>query len=691
MGKIVILDENTSNKIAAGEVVERPASVIKELVENSIDAKATAVNIEIRNGGISFIKVTDNGIGIDDDDVELAFERHATSKIRSAEELESIFTMGFRGEALASIASVARVELVTRPQGKDIGSYIKVEAGRVVDFKQVGSPLGTTFTVRDLFYNTPARYKFLKRDTQEASYVSDVLERMAISRPDISISLKINNNSTLYTPGNNDLLSVIYSIYGKDVASSIVPISYKDEKLSIDGFVGKPELSRGNRREQSVFVNGRYIKSKLITSAIDGAYKTSLMKGRYAFSVINISINPMLVDVNVHPTKMEVRFSDEQLIYRAVYHAIQDSLFSRHVVPTINIATKSGDGFTIKAEKKNYSQQHFDYKNPTTPDDAKSIKEFVEILAEGKEKLKDVISEEKIGTVTARMYPISEYQNKEEVQEISLKQGAKVENIDHEYLPDSKGVEEKHNENGYFEVNKGTVRIQGSETLDSASSVSSESVEDTMSIETDADKKTPKQPILGLKDALIIGQAFNTYIILQKGEELYLVDQHAAHERIIYETIKDKYKSDTSLTQMLAVPQVIEITGSEYRIAIENINFFEKLGFIIEGFGNNSLIVRSVPTVLTNSNFIQSFKDILDYASTNNNSDFSLIADEAIYQIACKAAIKANKRLDEKETRELLLRMEGLENPYTCPHGRPTVLRLTKYEVEKMFKRAGAS
>lgn len=678
MGKIVILDENTANKIAAGEVVERPASVIKELVENSIDAKSTAINIEIRNGGISYIKVSDNGSGIDDDDVELAFERHATSKIRSAEELESIFTMGFRGEALASIASVARVELMTRPQNKDNGSYIKVEGGRVVDFKQVGSPLGTTFTVRDLFYNTPARYKFLKRDTQEAAYVSDVLERIAISRPDISISLKVNNNSVLYTPGNNDLLSVIYSIYGKAVAQSIVPISYGDDKVTVNGFVGKPELSRGTRREQSVFVNGRYIKSKLITSAIDQAYKTSLMKGRYAFSIINININPMLVDVNVHPTKMEVRFSDEQLIFRAVYNAIQDALFSRNVVPTVNIAAKSQDGFTIKTEKPNYTQQHIEIKKPVSNEDAINIKEFTNILVEGREKLKEMTAAKENNNVyTSTNTAINE--NTAEPQKnanefISSKEMTKEEIK--EEAPNLTPTADVKAE----PVNEVNTEVHTEIKSDMKTDISSEENSD----------KVNKEANLGLKDALIIGQAFNTYIILQKGDEIFWVDQHAAHERVIYESIKDKYKSSSSPTQMLAAPQVVEITASEFRLAIENIKFFEKLGFIFEGFGNNSLIVRSVPAVLTDTNFIQSFKDILDSVVTSNNSDISLIADEAIYQIACKAAIKANKKLNEMETKELLKQMETLENPYTCPHGRPTVLRLTKYEVEKMFKRLGA-
>jgi len=664
MGKIVILDENTANKIAAGEVVERPASVIKELVENSIDAKATSVNVEIRNGGISFIKVSDNGTGIENDDVELAFERHATSKIRSAAELESIFTMGFRGEALASIASVSRVELVTRPQNNEIGSFIKVEGGRVIDFKQIGSPFGTTFTIRDLFFNTPARYKFLKKDTQEASYVSDVLERMAIARPDISISLKINNSSALYTPGNNDLMSVIYSIYGKEAAAAVVPISYKDDKITIDGYVGKPELSRGNRREQSVFVNGRYIKSKLITSAIDEAYKTSLMKGRYAFSIINITINPVLVDVNVHPTKMEVRFSDDQLVFRAVYHAIQDAIFSRHVVPQVKVGTSNEDGFTIKTEKKNYTQQHITYEKPViaaakSETEAKSVKEFVELLAEGREKLTSPIE-----NVKENNFPV-----------MGETEDASQTSDNNEYKPKVSNVTvqkpEQYNENGVTSLSEG-------------SAVKSEILPDNT-------EKKARTADLGLKEALIIGQAFNTYIILQKGEELYLVDQHAAHERIIYESIKDKFKSNNSPVQMLAVPQVIELPGSEYRMALENENFFKNLGFIFEAFGNNSLIVRSVPAVLTDSNYIQSFKDILDNISTNNSNDISLIADEAVYQIACKAAIKANKKLDEKETKELLTRMEELENPYTCPHGRPTVLRLTKYEVEKMFKRAGAN
>lgn len=692
MGKIVILDENTANKIAAGEVVERPASVVKELVENSIDAKATSINVEIRNGGISYIKVSDNGVGIDDDDVEIAFERHATSKIRSAEELEGIFTMGFRGEALASIASVSRVELVTRPKTKDTGSYIKVEGGRVADFRQTGSPFGTTFTVRDLFYNTPARYKFLKKDTQEASYVSDVLERMAIARPDISFNLKVNNNPALHTPGNNDLMSVIYSIYGKEVSASVVPIIYKDEKVCVEGFVGKPELSRGNRREQSVFVNGRYIKSKVITSALDEAYKTSLMKGRFAFAVINITINPILVDVNVHPTKMEVRFSEEQLIFRAVYHAIQDAIYSRQSVPTVNIAARSDDGFTIKTEKKNYTQQHFEDTKMPSAAETKSVREFEKILSEGKDKFVNELQKVAVQRDYSKDSSISQSRIKENSQPVFKTDMEKAEkeekaenNEDVDVLPAIATAESEP-----YKVT--TEKKTSTEVLKENSENTPNESETLVTITEEPKKDEEEKPLnLGLSDALLLGQAFNTYIILQKNNELYLVDQHAAHERVIYERIKQTYSENDFASQLLAIPQAVDVPGSEYRIAIENINFFEKIGFIYEDFGNNSLIVRSVPVVLTDTDYIQTLKDILDYISTEENNDFSLIADEALYQVACKAAVKANKRLDEKEIRELISQMEQLNNPYTCPHGRPTVLRLTKYEVEKMFKRAGIS
>lgn len=723
MGKIVILDEITANKIAAGEVVERPASVIKELVENSIDAGATQISVDIKNGGISYIKVSDNGSGIDDDDMELAFERHATSKIRKADDLECISTMGFRGEALASIASVSNVELTTRPAHKEIGSYIKVSGGKFIDSKSIGCPVGTTFIIRDLFFNTPARYKFLKKDTTEATYVSDVLERIALSNPQIAFKFTSNGSVLLHTPGNNDLQSVVYSVYGRDVAQKVKAITYDDGKIKILGYAGKAEISRGNRNHQTIFINGRYIRSRIITAAIEEAYKTMLMKGRFAFCIISIEINPIFVDVNVHPTKMEVRFSDEQMIFRAVYHALQGALLDKLEISSAikdidNLTDKrNNQGFKIpNFNRSEYEQQPIEshnaktvFEQPFNIETKKSEYKFSEhtfkkdnyiekshqtiVENESKDifitnkkdeskpiynkldlsKVNETSSDERDAKLIYQLLePLRDIDTKEEKVDINHFSEAINENIYSSYDSRDEGL------------NTEIPDVQGSDNIQKENNLVNIILEND---DSSSKEKVNSNPILS--DSIIIGQAFSTYIFLQKENELFLVDQHAAHERVLYEKIKRGFEQKVIHQQMLVMPEVFELTPHEHRIALSAKTFFNDLGFMFEDFGNNSIIVRSIPDELTESPFKQSFLDILDNIIANGEKDISLVAEEAIHTMACKAAIKANKRLDHKEIKELLINMEELFNPLTCPHGRPTVLKLTKYEVEKMFKRVG--
>ncbi|MCX7843144.1 MAG: DNA mismatch repair endonuclease MutL [Clostridia bacterium] len=617
MGKIIVLDENTSNKIAAGEVIERPSSVVKELVENSIDAGASAITVEIKNGGISFIKVTDNGSGIDEDDIEIAFERHATSKIKSARDLESIATLGFRGEALSSIAAVSTVELTTRVEKNNHGTYIKVQGGSVKEVRQTGCPVGSTFIVRDLFYNTPARYKFLKKDSTEAGYVSDVLSRIALGNPSISIKLLSNSAVVFHSPGNNDLLSAIFSIYGKEIARDVLAVSYSDEKMSLSGFVGKADIARSNRTNQSIFINGRYIKSKLISSAVDEAYKTLLMKSRFPFFVLNLDINPQLVDVNVHPTKMEVRFSQEQEIFMGVYHAVENSLISSSLIKEMRLEDEKEDGFRFKntaINKPDYSQEEI-----------------------------------AVSSISVSEYPETQY----------TPQSKTSYNIQDsiEAAEETKYPEPSYSMNNYtcIENNAGGI-------------------------------ETPKK-YNSFAEYMIVGQAFSTYIILQKAEELVLIDQHAAHERIMYERLKKKYENKVKISQNLIVPLVVNMTYKEIKFLEENKDFFISLGFEFENFGNNSVIIRAVPLLDENDAIKSTFLEVIDALINSNKTINSITADETLYSIACKAAVKANKRLDDSEIRSLLEELDFLENPYTCPHGRPTAIRLTKHELEKMFKR----
>lgn len=635
MGNIIILDENTSNKIAAGEVIGKPASVIKELVENSIDAGARSITVEIKNGGISYIKVTDNGSGIEEDDVAMAFERHGTSKIKNADDLESISSLGFRGEALASIAAVSSSELTSRTKDKSHGTYIKIQGGSIKEVKQTGCPVGTTFLIRDLFYNTPARFKFLKKDATEAGYISDIIGRMAIGNPQIAFKLISNNSTVIHSPGNNDLLSTIFSIYGKETAKEVAQVKYKNEFIEIDGYAGKPEIARSNRNYQSIYINGRYVKSKLITSAIDEAYKTFLMKNKYAFIVLNIKINPNTVDVNVHPTKMEVRFSNEQEIFRNVFHALTNALLNKPLVKTINIEKKEKDTYKFNYEsyeKKEYKQDNF----VTKP---------------------DFIREETKKTDYSNYYNSMNNLPKMEdhiIKEINIK-----EEINKTEEPKPAIIKEKIHE---LELIKKSANL------------------------ADVLKANDEWKSI-LFNSKIIGQAFSTYIILQHENELVLIDQHAAHERIMYEYIRTKYLNNESFSQMLITPVVIELTNQEVKFLENECDYFEKLGFIYENFGNNSIIVRSVPDIFDVFSVKESFLQVLDFIMNSNVTDFQRISDEAMFTIACKAAVKANKKLDDLEIKNLINELSTIENPFTCPHGRPTIIKMTKYELEKMFKR----
>ncbi|MDP4180894.1 MAG: DNA mismatch repair endonuclease MutL [Bacillota bacterium] len=720
MGKIVLLDENTSNKIAAGEVVERPASVIKELVENSIDAGATNINVEVKNGGISLMRISDNGSGIDEDDVEIAFERHATSKIRSADELESISTLGFRGEALASIASVSIVELTTRTQKNSYGIYARVEGGTLKEIKQTGCPVGTTFVVSSLFYNTPARYKFLKKDSTEFSYISEIINRIALAKPQISFKLAGNNSIVLHTPGNNDLLSVIFSIYGKEVSKNLTPISFEDSLISIKGYAGKPEISRSTRDYQSIFINGRYIKSKLISAAIDEAYKTFVMKNKFPFAVLNLQLNPMLVDVNVHPTKMEVRFSNEQEIFRSIYHALNNALLSTPLIRNVQFIEKDENIFKIKNQghknteyvQQNLTKSGINYNNSTSQSENFNVasennlsKNYKLDNQTNKDSLKyeePSFKESNFNESNFKESNFNEYNNKEpdiKESDINKNQVSKADNLtDFKVIDDNLNNIQKNNSlvNDIKESSEDQTDNIKESILGSHNKASEKYDTNQLTINTVDGISTGKvyNGTNNIKEASgnfinsnIIGQIFSTYILLQKDNNLLLIDQHAAHERIMYEYYKEKFKKQDPFTQMLLTPVVIELQYSEIKMIEDKKEVFNNLGFNFDEFGNNSIIIRSVPFINDTDSVKELFLEIIDKIKKSNSEDVSLIADEAIYTIACKSAVKANKKLDEKEINAILEKLDRAENPYTCPHGRPVIVKLTKYELEKMFKR----
>jgi len=645
MGKIIILDENTANKIAAGEVIERPASVVKELVENSIDAGATSITCEIRNGGISFIKVVDNGSGISEDDVLMAFERHATSKIRHADDLQKVVTMGFRGEALASIAAVSKVEMTTRSRDSDKGVRVEVAGGVVQNVKPAGSPVGTAVTVRELFFNTPARYKFLKKDSSEAGFVADIIERVALGHPGISINLKNHGKTVLQTPGNGDLKSAIYAVYGAETAKNIIEVAYKGGKLEISGFIGNAQIARSNRRFQSFYINGRLIRSKTVTTALDDAYATFLMKNKYPFAVLNININPALVDVNVHPTKMEVKFSNEQDVYRAVYNAVNSALLTHSAIrslPDYDKLKKASYNFYNKPKKSPvYSQQGFEWIRGEL-----SGKVFSKTEKSAKEESDGFVADESEICENKSKFNSSA---SEEYQQVMACSGQ------------------------YDEVDTG----QPDEA------VSGQADETFRMYEDKAGELFPS-----LKNgARIVGQAFSTYILLEREDELFLIDQHAAHERIRYEALKEAYKNNTPFRQTLLGVIHIELAPSDYQFAISEAQYFEKLGFTYESFGNNSIILRTAPySDREDVNVKEMFLEILDFVM-NERGDRGTVTDKALFKMACKSAVKANRKMNEQEIESLLESLEALDNPYTCPHGRPAIFKVRKYDLEKMFKR----
>ena len=762
MGSIIILDENTSNKIAAGEVVDKPASVVKELVENSIDAGATSISVDIKNGGISAIRVTDNGKGISEDDVVIAFERHATSKIKRAEDLDSILTMGFRGEALASIASVSNVELQTKTADSTYGMYVSISGGNIQEVRQTGCNVGTSITIRDLFFNTPARYKFLKKDSTEAGYISDTMTRIALGYPEIAFSLTSNRINALRTPGNGDLKSTIFSIYGREVVKDLIEVNFSDEKLKVHGYVGKPEAARANRTYQSLFINRRYVKSRLVSYAVEQAYSSILMKNRFPFFVLNITLNPLLVDANVHPQKMEVRFADESYLTRTIYMAVASALSGKELFAPVTVTKKDRELFKFNgAINKDYVQQTMDINSEAVNLQGSVSKHGIDIKADGVSKhgidiKADDVSKHGVNiksddtskqgvniksddaskqgvdikSASGQQPPQVDYiKNNSELQQqaytVSDKQVTAQLHAELSKLNDNNVVQSSLNVNeniGWAQSMQKQNAVQPEQSTVSSHSVRENDIgkplfryEHEQSIGESATGKplfsaeheqSMPESATGNASAIsqtestlqhnednnllsmrYIGQAFFTYILLQNGDELVMVDQHAAHERIIYERLKIKYESMENLTQLLLEPVVLHLQPVELICATSNEELFSRIGMMFEDFGNNSIIIRGVPYAAAECSPAELFQELLNKLQNSAKPINTPVADEILHTVACKAAIKANKKLNEAEVQQLLLELSRTGSKYTCPHGRPTVIRLTKYEIEKMIKR----
>lgn len=650
MGNIVLLDEHTVNKIAAGEVVDRPASIVKELVENAIDAKATSIIVEIRNGGIKYIKVQDNGIGFASDDVELAFERHATSKIRKEEDLGNITSMGFRGEALASIAAIAKVSLLSKNKNEDVGTKAYVDAGVIKYVEPAASTQGTKIEIFDVFYNVPARFKFLKKDSTEAGYIEDVVRRIALANPNISFKYINNSKTIIQTSGDGSLNSAIYDIFGREIYDSVIPVKYEYNSMHVEGVIGIPKVSRSTRMHQFTYVNSRYIKDKTINVAIDRACSEKYAINKFPFCVINLTLNPNHLDVNVHPAKLEVKFEDETAIFDVVYHAIRQAIENKN---------KEDSPFTSikKLEEKSLDRISEDLKNTGVIKentekkfDFKFAPKETYTIEEPKENIYDIAKkteENKIENVTAEQ----EYKKLNDTQ-ISVK------------IPEvtSNTVESVNNQEEFPNKINSNVYNKPNETIYN---------------------NIKKDEIL----YKYVGQVFNTYIIIQINEKMYIIDQHAAHERLLFEGFKENYYSTDRNIQMLLIPTLVELTPKEKNIVLDNIYMFEKAGFILEEFGDNTIKISGVPNVGYDIDYTDMFNDIIDEILGVVKTEKEEKEHRFLATLACKAAVKGNMKLDEKEQKELIDKMVRLENPFTCPHGRPTAYEISKYEIERRFLR----
>lgn len=627
MPHINVLSEETIDKIAAGEVVERPASIVKELLENSIDAGATAVTVEIKEGGISFIRITDNGSGIEKEDIPKAFLRHATSKITDASDLSSVLSLGFRGEALSSIAAIAQVELMTKTKESLIGTRYVIEGAKEIEMNDIGVPGGTTIIVRNIFFNTPVRRKFLKSAITEGNYVAEVCEHIALSRPDISIKFIAGGQVKFHTSGSGDLKELIYRLFGKDVAGEVIPINYEGRDIKVTGYLGKPVLNRSTRNYENYFINGRYIKSKVIANAVEEGYREYLMQHKFPFFIINLEMDTTKVDVNVHPTKMDVRFSDEQWITDMLSSAVKGCLQVREMIPD-----------AVLTEEK----------------------EELERITSAPEPYEDARIAEKKKEILDRLVGYSTPQSN-------------VDDVMHREAIKSVIEEAVHEADRPLRPERNVIKSSQAIVVDTA--IQMNLFEDKL-LTMDA-----------MSDYRIIGQVFDTYWLIECKDKLMVMDQHAAHEKVKYEALIRQMKDSQIASQMLNPPIVISLSPSELSTLLEYKEHFNKVGFEIDEFGGMEIKLMSIPMDLYGKNPKELFLEILDELSEGHVRGVPEVINEKIASMACKAAVKGNNSMTEDEVWALLEELLKLDNPYNCPHGRPTIFTMSKYEMEKRFKR----
>lgn len=674
MPVINLLSQSTIDKIAAGEVVERPLSVVKELTENAIDAGATAVTVEIKEGGISFIRVTDNGCGIEKEQVKKAFLRHATSKITSIEDLNSIKSLGFRGEALSSIAAVSQMEVITKTESELTGVRYGIAGGVEETLEEIGAPKGTTFLVRNLFFNTPVRKKFLKQPQTEGSYVSDMMEHLALSHPHISIKFILNGQVKFGTSGNGNLKEVIYRIYGRDITQALVPFSWEGELFSVSGFLGKPEINRANRNFETYFVNGRYVKNDIITKAMEEGYRTYLMQHKFPFFVLHFTMEPDLLDVNVHPAKMEIRLIRGNEFYDQLSGAVQNQLQNKELIPDVKLDEPGNRKAALKEKQEllKKTPEPFEVKRTAM------LREEEALYHTGGKKTTEpaACKEAALGgksQIPCETLPASGYKTAAAAKEMpKMYEGDDfLQNITANKIIGTENNGRLHTDEGiHANVIKAKEHIL---------------VERPAQLNLFEEKFLTRE---ATEEYQIMGQIFDTYWLVAFKDKLFIIDQHAAHEKVKYERLVKELKGKSVASQMLNPPIIITLTGKEEELLKEYQDFFSCMGFEMEDFGGGSVAFRSMPADLYGCNEKELFLDILDELSENplrgTQPDVIL---QKLASMACKSAVKGNNRLDIREMKELIDELLALENPYHCPHGRPTIISMSRYEIEKKFKR----
>ena len=679
MPEIRVLDQSTINQIAAGEVVERPSSIVKELVENAVDANSTAVTVEIKGGGIDFIRITDNGCGIEKEQVRKAFLPHATSKIRSASDLETVVSLGFRGEALSSIASVAKVELVTKTDEGISGIRYVIEGGEEKSYDEIGCPEGTTFIIRDLFFNTPARRKFLKSKMTEAGYVESFIQRLALSHPAISFKFICDNKNKISTSGNGNLKDVIYNIFGRDVAMNLLPVKGNENGILVDGYIGKPVISRGNRNYENYFVNGRYVKSKIIAKGIEDGYKSFMMQHRYPFVCLEFQIDGNLLDVNVHPTKMELRFSNQNLVYDLLERMTKDALSGRELIPEVTLDEPKKQ--VVMPEKA--PQQMPPVQTLREPESTYQVQKPVAVPTASVERTIPSYQKPEQKVPLEKMWTTPEPQ----------KEPVKPQDKNLEYFMEQmrKRVEKR------YKAPEAPAPAEQRETTETAQSTVPE--QSATAPETSVEEKPPQKPeqldlfdgkLLSKEAAVhhvIIGQLFDTYWLVQFGEKLYIIDQHAAHEKVLYERLMKDLRNRTFQSQMLSPPIILNLSMQEEELFLKYRSCFTEMGFEIEEFGEKAYAVRAVPANLPGVARREILMELLDSLSDITGSGNSESLMDKVASMSCKAAVKGNHQMSAMEAKALIDELLSLENPYNCPHGRPTIISMSKYELEKKFKR----